>query len=679
MSHSVSDQQLSVHLENIGGIETASVDLPPGVTVLSGRNATNRTSFLQGIMATMGSDADQISLKSDAETGRAAVQIGDKTYTRELSRTNSGISTDGDPYTTNAELIDLYAFLLRENPVRQTVERDGNLYDVLMRPIDTDEIDTEIDRIRGEIQEAENELDTLSEYKNRLPQLEENRTEVTRTLTDLQEHISELETRKATLEERFETDEFSEDGEIITELEQELTELRTDATDIERQIEQQRNIRNAAEKEIESVETPSMDETELNRERERLETEREVITDRIETLRSTRQQITTGMEAARALQDSTTSIAEEISNLDFEISIPSGPLTDGESGGDSENVTDALVDGEMILCRVCGSKTSTETIAAVIDQYRELNTTFREQVRELEETKRELRSELQDVSQTVEEWENAKTRRNEARRQKERASETIAELEDRKSEIEQRIDSLETELETARKNRSTDDEEIQEEYSTIETQLIDARVERKHTESRLDTIESEIDDIEARLDRKDQLNSRHDRLVEELNALQSRVDDTERELVESFNETMTTILDLLEYENIERVWIERKVRPNSSKRATDEQTVFVLNIVREGSDGVYADELQHLSESERSVIGLVVALTGYIVHDVVDECPVMVLDSVEMIDSQRISRLIEFLSQQTDHFIAALLPEDSTEVAESVTDASVINLSDSIS
>jgi recombinational DNA repair ATPase RecF len=45
--------QVDLIVQNIGGIEETEVILSPGVSALTGRNATNRTSFLQAIMATL--------------------------------------------------------------------------------------------------------------------------------------------------------------------------------------------------------------------------------------------------------------------------------------------------------------------------------------------------------------------------------------------------------------------------------------------------------------------------------------------------------------------------------------------------------------------------------------------------------------------------------------------------
>ncbi|WP_425495431.1 hypothetical protein [Natrinema halophilum] len=59
-------RDITVDVNNVGGIDQAAVEFSPGVTVLAGRHATNRTSFLNGIMATLGSD--NASIKADVES-----------------------------------------------------------------------------------------------------------------------------------------------------------------------------------------------------------------------------------------------------------------------------------------------------------------------------------------------------------------------------------------------------------------------------------------------------------------------------------------------------------------------------------------------------------------------------------------------------------------------------------
>jgi len=59
------EKNAELTVENVGGIDTTEIALSPGVTSLTGRNATSRTSLLLTLMATLGSE--HVSLKSDAE------------------------------------------------------------------------------------------------------------------------------------------------------------------------------------------------------------------------------------------------------------------------------------------------------------------------------------------------------------------------------------------------------------------------------------------------------------------------------------------------------------------------------------------------------------------------------------------------------------------------------------
>lgn len=87
-------------------------------------------------------------------------------------------------------MTDLFAFLLESNEARRAVERGDGLYDIIMRPVDTDEIDNEIDRLEAERDELERELEELVELEHRLPELEEYRTSLE---DELEETVAELE------------------------------------------------------------------------------------------------------------------------------------------------------------------------------------------------------------------------------------------------------------------------------------------------------------------------------------------------------------------------------------------------------------------------------------------------------------------------------------------------------
>jgi uncharacterized protein YhaN len=60
----------------------------------------------------------------------------------------------------------------------------------------------------------------------------------------------------------------------------------------------------------------------------------------------------------------------------------------------------------------------------------------------------------------------------------------------------------------------------------------------------------------------------------------------------------------------------------------------------------------------------VFALAGYLAHEVYEEVPFMLLDSLEAIDADRIARLIEYLRDYAPNLVVALLDSDAAAVDE---------------
>jgi hypothetical protein len=95
------------------------------------------------------------------------------------------------------------------------------------------------------------------------------------------------------------------------------------------------------------------------------------------------------------------------------------------------------------------------------------------------------------------------------------------------------------------------------------------------------------------------------------------------------------------------------------------KSVFELHVIRTSDSGAaYEDTVDHLSESEREVTGLVFALAGYLAHEVYEQLPFMLLDSLEAIDSERIATLVEYLTDYTGYLLIALLPEDASALPD---------------
>lgn len=62
--------------------------------------------------------------------------------------------------------------------------------------------------------------------------------------------------------------------------------------------------------------------------------------------------------------------------------------------------------------------------------------------------------------------------------------------------------------------------------------------------------------------------------------------------------------------------------------------------------------------------GLVFALAGYLVHEVYETVPFMLLDSLEALATERTSRLIKYLDGYSEYLDVALPSEDAARVDE---------------
>lgn len=141
-------------------------------------------------------------------------------------------------------------------------------------------------------------------------------------------------------------------------------------------------------------------------------------------------------------------------------------------------------------------------------------------------------------------------------------------------------------------------------------------------------VEENISAIEERLDEEADLDAEREEINEEIQDLRTRIERIEEEAIEVFNDHMEMVLDLLEYDNLARIWLERTETGVREGRQKVAKCVFYLHIVRQTDSGAtYEDVVENLSECEREVTGLIFGLAGYLAHDVYETVPFMLLDS----------------------------------------------------
>lgn len=643
---------IDIDIENIGGIDTRTETIPSGITVIVGENATNRTSFLQALMAALGSE--RATLKGNAKEGRVSMTLTGETYTRTLIKTGTATPQfSGSGYLDDPELADLYAFLLSDNDVRQTVEQQGDLHEILMRPVDTDRIDEELASLREERTAIEAELEKINEASNELPTLEKQRRQLEDERDALKEEIEELESEVERLQAEAlsgdQQDKIEELDERINETQQEIADTETEINEIEARIE-------GIEQELEEIGVDSEETIDsLQEQIAELEDRRKSLKESISTFEELEENFSGAADTSRRLLNSNRTIEGLINQLPADIDIPEGPLTN-QTHERIDSPTDQLVEGDAIVCRSCGNEVTADDIRAIIDQYSAIQESLTSEINARKTTVNTIEADKRELEQELRDREQAKDRRERLQTELEQQKDKLEEAKDRRDEFETDLSERRDELMELDTNGEAKKEELVDRRTELNTTKNDlSRVERD-----LEQVAREISNKEDLLDKRDELETKHDQIDTQISELKTRVETIEQQLVDEFNDTMDDVLSLLSYENLSRVWIDRKVIEQN--RGPSDETNFELNIVREGEEGTYQDRFDHLSESEKAVTGLGIALTGYLVHEVYEECPVMLLDSIEMIDGERIADLLEYFGSKADYLVAALLPEDGAVI-----------------
>ena len=605
----------------------------PGITVLSGRNATNRTSLLRAIMGALGSDG--VTLKADAEEGHLELEHDGETYTRHLVRRNGTVVTEGDPYLddpADVEVADLFAFLLESNEARRAVARDDDLHDLLMRPVDTVAIENEINEYVARRDDVDAQLAELDDLAEKLPDLETRRQSLESELADLEAAVEEKREALAAADDSVEArrEEQSELDDRMSDLE----DARSDLTRTRQRLRTERSSIESLEEELADLEAELADSSGPPSVEGDVEGELDGLRDRQDRLDTEITELQSIVQFNEKMLDGTSD--HVVDALRSEGTAPTDEL---------------LPDDERTsVCWTCGSEVEQTQLEATVEKLRELRS-------EKLEERSEVRNRIEDLQEIKRERQEHRTRE---RRLERRIEDTeaeiedrqarVADLEDKREELGDRIEDLEADV---RELQTADQNELLE----LNREVNELEFERDQVDNDLDDVDAEIERIEARLEEREDLEAERADITDRLEELRTRIQRTEAEAVEQFNDHMARVLDILSYQNLDRVWIERKQVGGESQ--------FDLHVVRTAGDGTaYEDRIDHLSESEREVVGLVFALAGYLVHDVHETVPFLLLDSLEALDSERIASLVEYFGEYADSLVVALLPEDAAAVSD---------------
>jgi chromosome segregation ATPase len=511
-----------------------------------------------------------------------------------------------------------------------------------MAPIDTESIESEIETTLRRRQKVEEKVSAIESKQSTLTELSQKREQ-------LKEQIAEKESELSRVQERVDGTESDASHGQQEEAEKRLEELNSARETIE-------DIRYQLETEQESVDASEAERADLEAELEELPS---VDSGRIEELEAEVRQL----RDRKSRLDAETSSLQNVVQFNERMLDPEHPnpfetvAATGHERDATSAVTDQLVTNEKARCWTCGTEVQAEQIEETVEQLRDIS-------REQRAIAEEIQSNIDELTNTIEALQTKQNRKN-------KIEQRIQRLESELTQRKEKIERLKTRREELKETILDLETEVEELQSKAENQALEARREAnqlefeiRRLEEDLDNVEEKIADIVEKVDELDELRAEREELSDYLTDLRTRVERTERSAVTEFNDQMETVLNLLNYDNIDRVWLERVEQETRQGRSKVTEARFNLHVVRSVDDGTaYEDTVQNLSESEREVVGLVFALAGYLTHEVYEQVPFMLLDSLEAIDSERIAAIVDHFKQYADYLIVALLEEDAEALA----------------
>lgn len=594
--------KIELDIQNIGGISDASFSFGPGTTLVVGRNASNKTSLLRSVQFALG--ADEIPVRSGADLASVRLSLDDTEIQRQARRNGAGYEISDDSWLSDpddTDLVNQFACLLGTNPLRSAVEKGEDVESLLKEPIDIEALESERSEKMSRKRDLRRDVERLDDIDERL-------ADHTDELAETRERIETLDSELDDL--YAEQNDTETDDERLEELREQRTDLRTEREnyrdqidELEETIDRLTDRRSTVESDLETARehADSHDIERLKQKRESVREELTEITERIDILQSV-------LSANRELLDS-----EYAGSLGYE---------------------PGLVDDEL-SCWACGNPAPRSDFEDTVDELQEV-------LKQDKQRKREREPELSDIENDIEAATDARRR---VQKLESDLTDIDQQLQQRRDSLEQKrteLERIEAELDDIADEIETHESERAESRSDLATEIEETRLELQTLRRDAERLEETIEDLESKRDERERKRAEIEQLSADIRSLTDRIENQEQELRDVFNETMDDLIDALDFERIERV------------RLTGN---FDIVIAREVDGVVREDSIEHLAESERAVIGLVLGLAGFLVYDVDEVSPLLLVDSLGAFDASRTERLIEYFTDTTRFLLAAVHPE----------------------
>ncbi|MEZ3165089.1 archaea-specific SMC-related protein [Halorubrum miltondacostae] len=601
---------LELEVSNIGGIEKETFEISPGVTLVTGPNASNKTSLLKAFAFALG--AESAPLRSGSTEGWVGLSNGDIDVHRQVTHVNGETKVSGQSLLETTEgpsgdpsSLATFINLLEFNPFRTAIRHGDPIESLLMGPLDIEDLEAERAKLIESKKNLDSKISDLDGSRAELERVQEKRESINAELDELHEQLSDLRSRRDSAEEQ---DELSEYHQKQADLNAERAQLSSDIQDITDSIDRLEEQRQAAVEDVDEAqqEAEVYDPDEIRRNRRELHERLDTANERIETLQ-------TAVTANREM-------------LDLDI----------DWAGSHEH----SISADRIRCWACGSMADRNRFEATIEE-------ILDSIADERGKRDELKPQLDELDEDLEAYNNAQSR--------------AADSKDRVRELKKRIEQRQNSLQTKRELLADVNEELADVQQQIDevrethngqSDKFDDEIEQTQKkvlskQSELTRLDSVLSDVRADIKKCDELTQQREDLRGRIQSLTDEIEQAEQRLRESFNTTVADLIERLEFDSFERIWLDGS---------------FEIVVAREIEGTIHRSPIAHLSEGERELVGLVCGLAGYLTYDLDEAIPVLLLDSLGAFDIERLEPLISYFSDRTEYLLVAVYPEIAEQI-----------------
>ncbi|WP_262177030.1 archaea-specific SMC-related protein [Haloarcula laminariae] len=590
-----------VRIRNIGGIRAAEASLDEGLNVVQASNFMGKSSFvraIQTVMGTTGMYGESHPLREGTNEGSVHLDTPDGSYEITLESSEPGtVSRHGKTFLGDET----------DQTCARLFAFLGENNPIRARVREQSDL-TELLQAPLGLEDIENKVAARKRERESKRKELEQAERAAENLPSVQEAIGTLEDDIESLRER--RDELSESVGDATDADSrsdELAEKRSNLQSLDQRI-------NGLQDKIERTET-KLDEKRGTLESLTVPDEPEPTAD-IEAKESRIAECEQQIDLLEGLHRANKRVIEEDA-IDLVSSV------------------ERSVVGDEFDCWVCGEPTTSDTIES--------------RLAAIQDKIIDLREEKENLTEEIEEIEKRQRRYREKQREKESLEEEIGRL---KATLDDRSGDL-AQAEERRAGLASEIEELEVSVAAAEEELSEELTDIKAT---LQTKERELDAQRSRLQELQELHADAATLREDIEALddeiarlRNRKTKKQWELKEEFDTAMAAAIDRFA-PGFDGARLDVKTTPEN------EIDSFELVIARDGRETT----IQNLSEGERELVGIVVAVAGYRTFDVADRVPLILLDGISQLSAANLRSLIEYLSDASELLVTTAYPEAGT-------------------